>query len=221
MQLPPLPLVPIDLNREEKEFITSLDEKVDSILVAGREADKLYVMGSRGRSLFCGRDLSFCEDSKNILGQVKEYVTIDRETTTGKVEVFSFQGPDYKTWKDLTMALATFMLYIAYFENSAARREMRSLQQAFHSKAMSFREQNLANIAEKIKPIRLYQGTLEEVERDLGRPLERVDTGKPETYIQKTDPFWLRVEAYLLGANAVAHYQPGSAIGTPVRFKEK
>lgn len=215
MQLPPLPLVPIDLNREEKEFITSLDGKVDNILVAGRENNKLYVLGNKGG------DLSFLENYGCVYScNVRDYVTMDREAATGEVGVSSFLGPDYKTTKDLFKFMLTLGLYAVYHDClSGAQRERRYLQQAFHSQALNFRERNLADIVEKIKPIRLYQGTLEEVERDLGQPLERVDTGRPETYIQEQGPFWLRVEAYLLGANAVVHYQPGSAIGTPVRFK--
>ncbi len=217
MQLPPLPLVPIDLDREETEFLTSLDGKIDGILVAGRERNQLQVLGNRGGHL------SFLENYDYVnTYNVRDYVVINRENDTGKIDVCSFPGPDYKTWKDEVAFLLTVGLYTAYQRFiSTTQRRKRIIQKAFNSKALFFRDQNLANIAERIKPIRLYQGTMEEVERDLGRPLERVDTGKPETYIQKKDPFWLRVEAYLLGANAVAHYQPGSAIGTPVRFKEK
>ena len=38
------------------------------------------------------------------------------------------------------------------------------------------------------------------------------------TFMQQADDFWLRVDAFCLGADAVVHYQPGSAIGTPVKF---
>ena len=216
MLIPSLPFVPIDLHKDEKEFLHSLEGKVDNILVAGRKDNKLYVMGNKGGSLYFPHGYEYLNSFN-----VREYVTIDRETTTGNVEVSSFQGPDYKTWKDMTAAVATVGLSIAYFECSAAQRERKNLRDRFHSRAMRLRESNLNDIAEKIKDIRLYQGTLEEVQQDIGKPLERVDTGKPETYLQKDDPFWLRVEAYLLGANAVVHYQPGSAIGTPVRFKDK
>ena len=216
MQLPPLPLIPIDLNQGEKDFLRSLDGKVDSILVAGREDNKLYAMGNRGGSLYFpkGHD---CINSFN----VKEYVTINNNPAAGITEVSSFQGPDYKNWKDLAAFMLTAGLYALGLELTVAQRARRSLQRAFHSRARGFRKQNHADIEEKIKSIRLYQGTIEEVAGELGKPLERVDTGKPETYLHKNDPFWLRMEAYLLGANAVVHYQPGSAIGTPVRFKEK
>ena len=214
MQLPPLPRIPIDLNLEEKEFLTSLDGKIDGLLVAGREDNKLYAMGNRGGRL--GYDHF---DQKTIWDfSVREYVTLDRETTTGKVEECSFQGSDY-TPKESAGGILTLGLYVAYRELTPAQRGRISSRRNFISRARNFEKKNLADIEEKIKPIRLYQGTIEEVERDIGRPLERVDTNLPETYIQREDIFWLRVQTYLLGGDAVVHYQPGSAIGTPVRFK--
>jgi len=52
----------------------------------------------------------------------------------------------------------------------------------------------------------------------LGFALERVDTKDPKTYIAAEDTFYLRVKAHLMGADAIVHYQPGSAIGTPVKY---
>ena len=70
----------------------------------------------------------------------------------------------------------------------------------------------MEELTENIKDVRVYQGSLENV--------ERVDTGNPETFIRASDTFGLRVKAYLLGADAVVEYQPGSSIGTPVKFKK-
>lgn len=218
MQLPPLPLVPIDLDQREKDFLTSLDGKIDRILVAGRGVDKLFVMGNREGALY------FNQIDPNYVNSwaVREYVTIDRDKSTGKVDTCLFCGPDYVSPKEVLLGVATLSGYLIYRGLwSEKQRGLRGLQKEFHKEAISFRQQNLRDIQERVKDIRLYQGTLEEVERDFQRPLERVDTGKPETYIKEQDPFWLRVEAYLLGANAVVHYQPGSVIGTLVRFKEK
>lgn len=66
--------------------------------------------------------------------------------------------------------------------------------------------------------IRIYQGSMDEVSRDIGRKLRRIDTGKPATYIKGSLDFELRAEALNLGADAIIHYQPGSSLGTPVKF---
>ncbi len=81
MQIPPLPFVPIDLDRQEKDFLTSLDGKVDNILVAGRENNKLYVLGNKGG------DLSFLENYGCVYScNVREYVSINRENDTVKID---------------------------------------------------------------------------------------------------------------------------------------
>lgn len=214
MLIPSLPFVPIDLNQEETEFITSLDGKIDHLLVAGREGNKLYALGNRGGELYFPHGGEYLSSS-----YVREYVTFDRVAATGNVNVSSFRGPEFKNGKDIIAAVFTVGLYLAYFEFSADQNERKNLKDSFHSRAMRFREKNSNDILEKIKDIRLYQGTMEEVAGDIGRSLERVDTGRAATYLHKDDSFWLRVEAYLLGADAIVHYQPGSAIGTPVRFK--
>jgi len=84
-----------------------------------------------------------------------------------------------------------------------------------------FQQANLTNLTEKIKDIRLYPGGFSEVSKKLGRRLEIVDTGKPETFISAENKFDLRIKAYGLRANAVIHYNPSSSIGTPVRYKEQ
>jgi len=80
-------------------------------------------------------------------------------------------------------------------------------------------------LSELADPIKVYQGSIGEASNELDRPLERVDTGKPETFIRHGDRspnalLFLRAHTALLGGNAVVHYQPGSAIGTPVRYRD-
>ncbi|MFC1723365.1 hypothetical protein ACFL0V_04450 [Nanoarchaeota archaeon] len=83
------------------------------------------------------------------------------------------------------------------------------------------RQANTDEAVEKIGPIKVYQGSQGEVQQELGRQLERVDIGRPETFIKASDLFSLRIAAYRHGADAVVRYQPGSAIGTPVRFADR
>jgi len=82
----------------------------------------------------------------------------------------------------------------------------------YRRKRDEFEKANLADLEKAVKDIKVYQGTIEGV--------ERIDTGKPETFIKAKDTFWLRVKAYNLGADAVINYQPGSSIGTPVKYKK-
>ena len=214
MQLPSLPQIPIGLDQESIHFLKSLEGKVDEILVARKEGDLLSVLGYRGGRLY------FSDGYPAVSSYgVKDYVTITR--TQSDVSETSFRGPDYKNLRDVVAGILTIGFFIAYFELNARHRQLQRDQEKFHSLAAQMKKQNLQDIEEKIKPIRLYQADQAGVERDVGRTLERVDTGKPETYLHANDTFWLRVEAYQLGADAIVSYQPGSAIGTPVKFKDK
>ena len=78
------------------------------------------------------------------------------------------------------------------------------------------------------KPIKMFQGSLEEVTAEVGEVLEIVPSKEPETFVrvkegfsERSSDYWLRVKTALLGGQYVAHYQPGSSIGTPVRIKGK
>lgn len=77
---------------------------------------------------------------------------------------------------------------------------------------------NMADANQRTQHIRIYQGSMEEVERDLGKPLQRVDLKGPLTYLKAGDDVWLRIQAHNVGADAIIHCQPGSAMGTPVRY---
>ena len=59
----------------------------------------------------------------------------------------------------------------------------------------------------------MYQGIVEGT--------ERVDTGSSNQFIKAENLRDLRIRALELGADAIVHYQPGSAIGTPVKYIRK
>lgn len=103
--------------------------------------------------------------------------------------------------------------YLFYF--MPRQRERRRLTKEYKQDLNALVEEHLNNLKEAVKNIEVYPGV-----PDLGVPFERVDTGKPDKFIQAKDLFWLRVHAYELGANGIINYQPGSLIGTPVRFKK-
>ncbi len=77
---------------------------------------------------------------------------------------------------------------------------------------------DLAYWRERAEKIPVYQGSIDEVAEELGVQLKRVDTNNPIKYIRAEDHFLLRVNAFLMGADAVVHSQPGSSIGTPVKI---
>ena len=76
---------------------------------------------------------------------------------------------------------------------------------------------------------------MDEVSKELGRKLELVDTGGPETYIEQDandfdikENVFLRIAAKKLGADAIVHYkryprpyQRHFLMGTLVRFVDE
>ena len=109
-----------------------------------------------------------------------------------------------------------FMLY--GFLSKKSRRQIREGSE-YIELAKKYQEANMNDLREKVKDIEIHQGTKEEVSQRLEKELEYVDTGKPDKFLKERDTFWLRVKAHCLGANAIVHYQPGSSVGTPVKYK--
>lgn len=104
--------------------------------------------------------------------------------------------------------------------------EWERLKKEFKEKNGREEMQRLEKLA---APIRLYQGSIAEVERDLNMRLKRIDTQTPETFLKEYEAFDLRVKAAQLGANAVVHYRVQKMevgydcdddfhLGTPVKF---
>ena len=149
------------------------------------------------------------KDNIHVLGAkgsfFRQFNEITANRTTGQIiEKTSFNF-------NLISAIPHLPLYI--FKKGIIQRMIN-----YYGKVDEYSKINLKEIEKKIKDIRVYQGTIEEVQKEMGKPLERVDTRKAETFLQGKDVFWLRVHAYLHGADAIVHYQPGSYIGTPVRY---
>jgi len=200
MILPDLPKVPIVMDSETKGFLSGLEYKLNNIEAAGFEEGNFHVLGTKGYDLNC--------DPLN-------YVEFVRDKETGEVTETSFENPDlFRTncVKWITAGLYTL---------TPGMRQRREQKEKYHGKASLYKTQNLEDIRKKIQDIRVYQGTIEEIQAEIGVDVRRVDTEKPETYLTAKNSFWLRVEAYLLGADAVVHCQPGSSIGTPVKYADE
>lgn len=200
MEIPDLPNISIDMDDEEINFLKSLEGKISNIDVARVEGDNLHVLGTKGK-----------ED----MGIRIFYYEITKNKTSGEVKETYFKDP-----LSPDMLPIQFLTALLYNLTPSVWQRWKELKN-YNKKFTKYREDNLKDIKNKIKDIRVYQGTIDEVQKELGRPLKRVETNKPETFLQENNPFWLRVEAYLLGANAIVHYQPGSSIGTPVKYNNK
>ena len=196
MQIPDVPTVPMDLDDNTKDFLDSLEGRLDKIKAVRVFNDKVHVLGT-----YLGYiDAHYCE------------IIIDR--TTGRESKTSFKTPD--SFDGAVGTLFTLGLYhicVTEVRKDRIRKYKQTVREYIHA--------NLAEAEERVKDVRVFQGTVDEVSRELGRPLERVETSRPETFMRASDTLNLRIQAYLMGANAVVHYQPGSAMGTPVRYADK
>jgi len=93
-------------------------------------------------------------------------------------------------------------------------------QPGYEQRRRQIWDANEKDMMDEIQGIRVFQGSIDEVALDICRPLQRVDTDSPETFIRASDTNQLRFMAYRLGADLVVHYQPGSSIGTPVKYSD-
>jgi|SRR3989338_1865734 len=195
MEIPDLPNVPIDLDDKAKRFLQSLDDRISWINAARVEGSLLTVLGQKQTSLSA------------------RFVKITQDRYSGKVVETSGR---YHA-QDILSGLVHLFSFGLYYLTPCSRRE-RQYAKDYKSKVEQYRAENLWDIQKKVKDIRVYQGTIDELQIELGKSLKRVETRNPETFLKAKDTFWLRVHAYLLGADAVVHYQPGSSIGTPVKY---
>ena len=100
----------------------------------------------------------------------------------------------------------------------------------FDAKEKMILEANTKDLEKLAASVKVYQTSMRELSEELGIPIERVETGNEISCLRTTNTayggrdnslLWLRAEAGMLGADALVHYTPGSAIATPVRFKGK
>lgn len=201
MNLPKLPYGMIDIDADTKAVLESLEEKwfsdgvfnhkVCSVEAFGIKDNILHIIGRAG-----GYNQLYFEIKKNIINGFTEEVVFEPNNGPGMI------------------SLCTLTLY-DWLPDTKKRRKQ---TEDFWNLRDGLAAMNKKDIDEKIKDIRIFQGTIKEVERDLGVPLERVDTGKSETFIKAESDYFLRTEAYRAGADLIVHYQPGSSIGTPVKI---
>ncbi len=214
--MPDVPYMPLRLDCEEKDFLDSLEGKINHILIVRKEEKSLSVLGYTGGSMRFVHYEPYVEER-----DVKEYVRIDWHRGTGEVNEAREEGVYYLTNKELLLSACTLNMYSIVRLLLPQQREREEKQTLFYATALEYLRRNKAELEREVKQIPIYEGSLVDLERRLGRVLDFMDTGKPEQFLKAKDTFWLRVEAARLGADMVIQYTPGSAIGTPVRFRER
>jgi len=189
-----IPRVPIDMDKDTREFLESLEDKLDEVKIVRVEDGNIHALGSKYGSYF-HEDIYLSEVVKNI--------------ESGEITQTTFKNPSIP--RSIIANLVTVGIHT--YKRRQKKRE-------FYKRVYQFRDANNKDIEETIKHIKFYQGDLAEVQDQLGKPLKLVDTGTLETYLEARDERLLRVKAYDLGADAIIHYLPEPIIGTPVRFVE-
>lgn len=196
--------------------MVKISERLEELDVMRKIDDKIYVLGRARKNPFSNKSRRLQRvihdaDTGDVISELyfREPFDLDREElkTSGACSFFGFGLP--------------FFIPLAIYHALPGTRDRVKKARGYHRNVKQFQDANMIDLREAVKDIRIYQGSAEEVSRDIGRPLERVDTGKPETFVIGEDTFWLRVAAHYLGANAVVNCQPGSSTGTPVRYAEE
>ncbi|MBI2584138.1 MAG: hypothetical protein HYW25_05705 [Candidatus Aenigmarchaeota archaeon] len=187
------------MDRETRDILQSLEGRLDGVDVVRAEKGKILVLGT--------------EASPWRLADRYHEISLNRET--GELSETSFKRVTVPEGVATVLTLGLYWLLAPNLRKRVRR------QNEYDRKMRDFRDANWRETVEKADSVRVYQGGIEEVERETGRQLERVDTGKPETFIRGDDTLWLRIRAYQQGADAVVHCQPGSSIGTPVRYVDR
>jgi len=179
-----------------------LYQRLEEIDVVRKQDGKTHVLGAGYRPLFY--------DNYSYLHHIVH------DTSTMKILKEESKTFKYDSGFGLINAVLTSIIgvgipFLIYELRGYARMSRKRTKAHFYN-VKEFKKRNLEDLTEAIKDIKVYQGSLEDV--------ERIDTGNQENFIRANDTFDLRVKAYLLGADAVMEYQPGSSIGTPVKFKK-
>ncbi len=189
-------------------------EKLEEIDVVRKEGNKIHILGRSGPYMNHETPSGVVHE----LGKYLHHITYD-PSSYRFIDKISFKRNEGRLFRlGQLLSFLGIGVPLLFYQSLPKAVENRNGTAWYWNKVKTFQEENMEDLKEAIKDIKIYQGIIEEVSRELGVELKRVDTGKPETFVQEKDSFWLRVKAHLLGADAVVHYQPGSAVGTPVKW---
>jgi hypothetical protein len=218
------PFIPVKIEDEVvKGMIKSLEDKIIAVEAIKIEEQQILVLGYEGE----------------LASPIKYHeIKWDRKANTLMKEIF--ENPN--TSKRNIMKTATLGMYnLLPYQRKLKKRHLRHEQ-----KINDCIEANLNELKKKINHINIYQGSIQDAERELEKEMEITETNNKQKFIIEDvdlidsiicrdfnryvgyfrNNFWMKVQAYALGADAIVNYQPikttlGSAIGTPVRFKKE
>ena len=112
-----VPYIPLRLEKVEKDFLDSLEGKVEHILIGRREGGKFSVLGyNKGRMNFVPYE-PYVEER-----EVEEYVMVERKGVTGEVTEQRGRGVYYND-RELLLFFGTVGLYGLVREFSGNQRE--------------------------------------------------------------------------------------------------
>lgn len=204
MDIPRVPIAPLDIDEDAKKFLSSfsLEGKMHQIEAIGIEGNDVYVLGQH----------HYPDRFFEIVYNKEGY---DRQSSFRAAGALESVLPSV-----LTLGLFQLTPWM-----SARRHKSRE----YKEKVDNFKAKNMADAEEKLKHIKVYQIDVSSLEKQLKKPLEIVDTGRAEQYLAASDTFYLRIEAYRLGADAISNlqafdnYLAGTPVnnylaGTPVKF---
>jgi len=214
----------IKFESELPETIRTLLPKHQSYsLTVRQDGDNLYVLVSDYSLL----NTHSCYIYQKIVYNPAREEVIEKDNFKQVEEIgqiiFNACCNDPCTWSNLRERLYNFWRK-KFWRDRRKTKEFEALNQRFRQKNdWEEHEKNRKDMLNLAEPIRLYQGSIGEVERDLSMRLKRIDTQTPETFLREHEALDLRARAAQLGANAVVHYCIDRGhytyhIGTPVKF---
>ena len=185
--------IPIDLRADDRRLISSFGGIIDVIDLVTIQGGRIHIYGQSG-----------------VFRRWCHIMTVDRVSET--VDVSTFKDP---LSFDLSLARTCTCGLLSLTSFQRARTEQKN---DYLTKIEVGSRRNWRDAQLKLSRIKLYQGTVAEIEQELGVSLQVVHASYAQAFLQERDSNALRLRAYRLGADAIAHYDPVAYIGTPLRF---
>jgi len=201
MNIPEVPIAPLELDEEAKEFIISLEGRLGTIEAIGIEGKDVFVLGRPGWV------------SRNFFEIVYNKDGYDRESSFKSVGVSEIVLP--------------IVLTLGLFQLTPWMSARRHKEKEYREKVENFKAKNLADAEAKLEHIKVYQVDASFLEKQLGKSLEIIELSQAEQFLEAENILNLRAAAYRVGANAITNFQEFETrythwfMGTPVKFAEK
>jgi hypothetical protein len=199
-ELPSMPRIPIDLDDKTLDFLKGYQEVKQAYIEAARIEDGTLHIFASGRTNF---------------GIEYHNATVNIEDYSGETDSFDVSPPGCLL-ELVTLGLA---------HKSSAQREAKRRESEFYGKVTNYMRLNENDIKETVSGIRIFQGSLDEVQSQVGMGLSYIDTGTDDKFVSGGkyykglgEKLWLRVAGHKVGAELLVNYNPEANIATPVRY---